>query len=80
MTLIQKASVIVNEHSGGIKFVELVAKIGEWVHTDKPRLSKKVIEDLPQHLEAEILKSKELKILYYTYKALNREKMFVYTP
>lgn len=65
---------IVLDHSGGIKFTELLTII----------LSKDTsisqISNFPDRLETIIRNSNEVKVLDYTHKSLNRAKMFIYIP
>jgi hypothetical protein len=76
MTLSKKIHEIVEEHSGGLKFTELMSKVVDWWIFEKgdPNL------DLVQKVEKDVRKSKKLKILIYTAHRWNREKMFIYTP
>jgi hypothetical protein len=74
--LINKIEVILDDSSGGIKFIELLNKLikimyeGEYI----------IPENFPEKLEKLIRKNTEFKVLDYTWKSMNRSKMFVYTP
>jgi len=62
---------IVNEHSGGVKFTELIVEI----------VSKKYLDiKNPDEIEKVIREMEDVKILDYTWKSIDRAKMFVYTP
>ena len=62
---------IVNEHSGGVKFTELIVEI----------VSKKYLDiKNPDEIEKVIREMEDVKILDYTWKSMDRAKMFVYTP
>lgn len=65
---------IVDDNSGGIKFTELISVI---ISNHIENLDN--IENLPDRLERIIRESKILSILEYTFRQLNRCKMFVYT-
>jgi hypothetical protein len=68
---------IVENSSGGIKFIELITVLAsEYRH----QLTETDIELLPERVEKVIRESNDLKILDYTFKSYNRSKMFVYTP
>jgi hypothetical protein len=63
---------IVEDFSGGLKFTDLVFQIALMVSENvvpavKPDELEKIVRDCP-----------ELKVLTYTWKSMNREKMFVY--
>ena len=67
---------IVNDNSGGIKFTQLVTELVSTLFENNKNcniVSAEYIENL-------IKKSKNLKILTYTFHSLNREKLFIYTP
>lgn len=69
---------IVEDHSGGMKFTELIA---EFMVKHKEYLSTEQICSLPEILEKVIRDSEgRMKVLDYTWKQMNRAKMFVYTP
>jgi hypothetical protein len=83
----------VDDNSGGIKFTELLCTISAWFHEEGfsmrgnagvfDRASIKIFlkfSESPDYLENVVRKMKQLKTLTYTYRQLNREKMFVYTP
>jgi hypothetical protein len=74
--LYSKALAIVEDASGGIKFTELVCQFVS-LHGRDPDFES---YDFVTRLEIIIRSSSELKILDYTFHALNRQKMFVYTP
>jgi hypothetical protein len=65
---------IVDDNSGGIKFTELIATITADNHDSLDN-----IENFPDRLERVIRESKILNVLDYTFRDLNRCKMFVYT-
>lgn len=73
----------VEEHSGGIKFTELLCHIMSTIlgaeDTIYIGMTKKQEENFPNRIEALLRKSKEFKILDYTWRSENRAKMFVYT-
>jgi len=69
---------IVEDHSGGLKFTELLFKLFVYFH-EKGK-SDEIELMTPEFLEKTIKNMKELKILKFTFKTLKREKMFVYTP
>lgn len=65
---------VVDEHSGGIKFVELICVLSSHFGRD--------INDfrgLPDYVEKMCRESKTIKVLDYSSRKLNRQKMFVYT-
>jgi len=72
--LYQEILGIVNDASGGIKFTELMTKLAVSRQGKIPDTEKFIhdVEYLCRH-------SDELKVLTYTYKLLNREKMFIHT-
>jgi len=63
---------IVIDNSGGIKFIELLFEL--------IRSQIELDENLPEQLERVLRESSVVKVLDYTYKQLNRSKMFIYTP
>jgi ribosomal protein S6E (S10) len=73
----------VEDNSGGIKFMELISHLmmtilgGE--DTKFIGMTKKQEESFPDRIEALIRKSKEFKILDYTWRSGIKAKMFVYT-
>jgi hypothetical protein len=73
----------VEDHSGGIKFTELVhnlmATILDPGEAKYIGVTKKQKEDFPDRIETLLRKSKEFKILDYTWRSQNRAKMFIYT-
>ena len=85
---------IVNDHSGGIKFTDIVCEVTEWFcsqgystkGTDCGTFDRSSLKlflkfsESSDYLESVVRKMKTLKTLTYTYRQLNREKMFVYTP
>lgn len=72
--LYNQALEIVKDHSGGIKFTELLTLI---LSKNK---SASQTSNFPDKLEIILRDSDELKVLDYTHKLLNRAKMFIYTP
>lgn len=67
---------IVNDHSGGVKFLELITDM-----TTKYRENfQPICDNFADRVEEIIRASDKVKILDYTYQALNRAKMFIYTP
>jgi len=64
---------IVTDNSGGIKFIELLFEL---IRSRQIGLD----ENLPEQLERVLRESSVVKVLDYTYKQLNRSKMFIYTP
>ena len=71
-----KIKALITDHSGGIKFVELVTYLTEWVCLNEYIIEERFVD----HVEEIIRKMKGLKILEYTHKPLRRAKFFVYTP
>ena len=69
---------IVEDHSGGLKFIELLAELISKMYESNE--SKQIELLTPEFIEETIRKMPELKILKFTFKNLKREKMFVYTP
>ncbi len=71
---------IVEDHSGGIKYLELLMEVLSW-HHDKPLAHLEIVDeqDLSVHIFNEIRGMKDVKVLEYNYRALNRTKYFVYT-
>lgn len=67
---------IVNDHSGGIKFTELITEL--MIKFNEEKLDINEIE--PDKIEKIIESMMSVKILEYTFKDLNRSKMFIYTP
>jgi len=70
---------VVESHSGGIKFTELIAELVALAQKEEA-LKNSIHEDFPVLVENMIGEIEELKVLKYTWKTLNRSKMFVYTP
>lgn len=68
---------IVNDHSGGIKFTELISIIV--AKNEEEHLGLDIDNDFPTVLENTIRASSKLKILDYTWQPMSRAKMFVYT-
>lgn len=68
---------IVNDYSGGIKFMELVTTL---IDRYREHLSRSDKKNLPEVVEKIVRESDDLKVLEYTMKTLNRMKLFVYTP
>jgi len=68
MSLYQEILEILDYHSGGIKFTELIVDLAARHPVD--------IDDV----EAVIRESKDIKILNYTWLSVKRAKMFIYTP
>jgi hypothetical protein len=64
---------IIEDHSGGVKFIELIADMV----TDK-YLGPEEVD--PDEIENVIREMEDVKILDYVWKSMNRAKMFVYTP
>lgn len=58
------------EHSGGVKFLELLVEVN----------TSNIGEVEPEILEQVIRGMTNVRILEYTWYAMNRHKMFVYTP
>jgi hypothetical protein len=73
----------VEDHSGGIKFTELICKLMSTILGAEDAkyigMTKKQEEHFPDRIEALIRKSKEFKILDYTWRSENKAKIFVYT-
>lgn len=69
---------IIEDNSGGLKFTELLPNlITKLINSNQSNF----IEHLtPEFVEELITQTPELKILEYTFKSLNRQKMFIYTP
>lgn len=61
---------IVESHSGGIKFTELITELVAMGYRPSS----------PEEVEEAVKGMSGLKILEYTWHAMNRTKMFVYTP
>ena len=68
---------LVDETSGGIKMTSLVVLVIEYCHLHNVDVA---LETLPELLEGVIRRSSTMKILEYTWRDLNRQKLFVYTP
>lgn len=83
MNLNETVVAIVEGHSGGIKFPELlfevVVKIREGV-VDDVTIEDSESVSFPDRLEKAIQEHTDLEILEYTWRSINRAKMFVYTP
>ena len=81
---------IVNDHSGGVKYTELITDLVPFVINlqrkgKRGRPSKDLTAQVgaklsPDKLLKIIEGMKELKILVYTFADLEREKVFIYTP
>lgn len=66
----------VTDNSGGMKFTELVSILTSNAVDNGVTLPDKFADEV----ESVIRNSEELRVLDYTWKTLNRAKMFVYTP
>jgi hypothetical protein len=64
---------ILDEHSGGIKFTELIVEIASCRYLDISEMDADEIEKVIREME-------DVKVLDYVWKSMNRAKMFVYTP
>lgn len=64
------------DHSGGIKFTELLTILTANATENDETLP----DNFQDVVENTIRKSDKMKILDYTFTTLNRVKMFVYTP
>lgn len=66
-----------------MKFIELVHMLmGTILGAEDTKyigMTKKQEENFPDRIEALLIKSKEFKILDYTWRSENRAKIFVYT-
>lgn len=79
---------IVESHSGGVKFTELILDFINYFTQQSLHNLKAVVgyfiaenkEILTQYLEYLINNDDGLSILHYTYKNSNKLKMFIYTP
>jgi hypothetical protein len=71
-----KIKIIVNENSGGIKFVELLSELLTRYHDI---FEEQDNGEFPTIVEHVIRASTDLKILDYTWLQMERAKMFVYT-
>lgn len=71
---------IVEDHSGGVKYIELLMRVLSR-HHDKPleELEKIDETDLSIYIFNEIKSMKDVCVLEYNYRVLNRTKYFVYT-
>jgi hypothetical protein len=78
LTLHDQILAIVEDSSGGIKFIDLVSRAV--FEASENGTTGKDLDDLPDLIEKEIRNSKDMKILEYTWRAMSRQKMFVYTP
>lgn len=65
----EKIRQALDEHGGGMKFMELLAAVMQIHSYTNPNTLQECIEKMP-----------DVKILTYTWHRMNREKMFVYTP
>jgi len=71
---------IIEDHSGGVKYLELLMEVLSRHHDEPlPHLEKVDEQDLSTHIFNEIRSMKDIKVLEYNYRALNRTKYFVYT-
>ena len=64
---------ILEMHSGGIKFTELITEIVAYNYFRPGEMDADEIEKAVREMEG-------VKVLDYVWKSLNRSKMFVYTP
>jgi hypothetical protein len=76
LPIMDKIEKILDDHSGGIKFTELLGELIQIMYENEYI----VPEDLPEKLEKLIREDTNFKILDYTWKSMNKAKMFVYTP
>jgi hypothetical protein len=74
--LLEKIRIIVNENSGGLKFIELLSILMTKYHD---LFGEQERSGFPEVVEAVIRNSSDLKILDYTQQSMQRAKMFVYT-
>jgi hypothetical protein len=71
---------IVNDNSGGIKFIALMTEVIFRIKEGKANGFREIPDDLDIYMEEIIRESKDMKILDYTWTKMKRAKMFVYTP
>jgi hypothetical protein len=72
---------ILDSHSGGIKFIDLVFEIQDFISNEEiDEKSISDIDNLPDIVENLVREDPYLKILEYTWHRCNKSKMFVYTP
>ena len=64
---------VVNSMSGGVKFTELGVEVISRGLLDKSEVD-------CDEFEKVIREMKDVKVLDYTWKEINRSKMFIYTP
>ena len=64
---------IIEDHSGGVKFIELIADMVADKYLGPEEVDPDEIENVIREME-------DVKILDYVWKSMNRAKMFVYTP
>lgn len=76
LTMEDQILAYVCSHSGGVKFVELIAELTAVACENGETIS----DSFADEIEAEIRKSSKMRILEFTHTDLNRAKMFVYTP
>lgn len=67
---------IVRDHSGGIKFIDLVGEVMSLYREQSVIIN----TDLSDMIEKTVKDMSDLRILEYIYEPLKRIKMFVYTP
>lgn len=65
---------ILDEHSGGIKFTELIVDLITYRHLESNEVDPDEIEEVIRW------GMEDVNILDYVWKSMNRAKMFVYTP
>lgn len=82
VTLLSLVRMFLNEHSGGIKFVELVTDIVSHLGETLKKEDFATIDfsELDYHIEKVISETSDIRILNYTWHSCNKQKMFVYTP
>ena len=64
---------ILDEHFGGIKFTELIVDLITYRHLEPNEVD-------PDEIEKVIREMKDVAVLDYVWKSMNRAKMLVYTP
>ena len=65
----------VNDHSGGVKLIELVSEMAANAINNETDIG-----DLHTRILQIVRESKDMEVLKYTYKTLDRPKFFIYTP
>jgi hypothetical protein len=72
-----KIAALIEDHSGGMKFTDLVSHLTEWAAINEYCFDRDFVDRVSTLVHREM---KGIKVLSYTYRPIKREKLFVYTP